>query len=104
MALSVYETVIGSYEHSGGAFAEYPWTAWTSLKEAWAVAEHHERTDKDKLKVYAALLVDIEASNVGDGHLALGGKTAQHRLKIVNGKDNGRRLQGGNCLKIQRAY
>ena len=77
MALSVYDAVIGSYEHSDGAFAE-----------AWAIAEQQERTDcdKDKLRIYAALLVDIEASNVGDGYLALGGNTAQHRLKITNGK------------------
>ncbi len=72
MALSIYDAVIGSYEQ-GGAFAGYPWTTWTSLREAWAVAEHHE-------------MVDIEASDVGNGHLAPGGKTSQHHLKITDGK------------------
>ena len=123
MALSVYDAVIGSYEHSSGTFAEYPWTTWTSLKEAWAVAEHHERTDKDELKVYAALLVDIGASNVGDGHLALRGKNSSASAKnrrwqtresphtdmgklwvVYMVPHNGRRLQGGNRLKFQRAY
>ena len=85
MALSVYDAVIGSYEQ-GEAFAGYPWKTWTSLREAWAVAEHHGMAQKDKLKVYAALLVDIEASDVGNGHLALGGKTAPHHLKITDGK------------------
>ena len=77
MALSVYDAVIGSYEDSGGAFAE-----------AWAIAEQQVEDDRDKnkLRVYAALLVDIEASSMEGGYLALGGNAAQHRLKIINGK------------------
>ena len=63
MALSGYDAVIGSYVDSGGAFAE-----------AWAIAEQQVKADcdKNKLRVYAALLVDIEASNVEGGYLALG--------------------------------
>ena len=77
MALSVYDAVIGSYEDSGGAFAE-----------AWAIAEQQAKADcdKNKLRVYAALLVDIEASNVEGGHLALGGRTSGSHLKIINGQ------------------
>ena len=50
MALSVYDAVIGSYEDSGGAFAE-----------AWAIAEQQVKADcdKNKLRVYAALLVTV---------------------------------------------
>ena len=65
MALSAYDAVIGSYEDSGGAFAE-----------AWAISDQQVEVDcdkcrmKNKLRVYAALLVDIEASNVEGGHLA----------------------------------
>ena len=77
MALSVYDAVIGSYEDSGGAFAE-----------AWAIAEHQGKADcdKDKLRLYAALLVDAETSNVEGGYLALGGRISGSRLKIINGK------------------
>ena len=64
----------------------YPWATWTSLREAWEVAEHYEQTYSDKFKMYAALLVDTEASDAGRGRLALGGKTAPHHLNITNGK------------------
>ena len=74
MALSLY---------NAGRADGYPWATWTSLREAW---EHYEQTYCDKLKVYAALLVDTEASDAGRGHLALGGKTAPHHLNITNGK------------------
>ena len=74
MALSLYDAVGG-----------YPWATWTSLREAWVVAEHYKMTYSKNLKVYAALLIDTEASDAARGHLALGGKTA-HYLNINNGK------------------
>ena len=43
------------------------------------------QTYSDVLKVYAALLIDTEASDATRGHLALGGKTA-HYLNINHGK------------------
>ena len=42
---------------------------------AWEVAEH-------KLMVYAALLIDLEASDMDRGHLVLGGRSATGHLKI----------------------
>ena len=44
-------------------------------KMAWEVAEH-------KLMVYAALLIDLEASDMNRGHLVLGGRSATGHLKI----------------------
>ena len=41
---------------------------------AWEVAEH-------KLMVYAALLIDLEASDMDRGHLVLGGRSATGHLK-----------------------
>ena len=55
-----------------GRVEGYPWGTWTSLREAWDVAEHYEQTNSDKIKTYTALLVDTEASDVGNGCLALG--------------------------------
>ena len=63
MALSLYDAVGG-----------YPWATWTSLREAWEVAEHYRMTYSKNLKVYAALLIDTEASDAARGHLALGAK------------------------------
>ena len=74
MALSLYDAVGG-----------YPWATWTSLREAWEVAEHYRMTYSKNLKVYAALQIDTEASDTARGHLALGGKTA-YLLNINNGK------------------
>ena len=82
MALSLYDAVIGTYEQGA---EEYPWATWTSLREAWVVAEHYKMTYSKNLKVYAALQIDTEASDAARGHLALGGKTA-HLLNINNGK------------------
>ena len=82
MALSLYDAVIGTYEQGA---EEYPWATWTSLREAWVVAEHYKMTYSKNLKVYAALQIDTEASDAARGHLALGGKTA-HYLNINNGK------------------
>ena len=75
MALSVYDAVISSYEYSGGALAE-----------AWTIAEQQgqEDRDKNKLKLYAALLVDDEASNVKEGYLVLGGRLSGTRLVIID--------------------
>ena len=76
MALCLYNAVMA-----------YPWATWTSLREAWAVAEHYMQTHSDNLKVYAALLIDAEASDTARGHLALGGKSAPRHLHIdANGK------------------
>ena len=76
MALCLYNAVMA-----------YPWATWTSLREAWAVAEHYMQTYSDNLKVYAALLIDAEASDTARGHLALGGKSAPRHLHIdANGK------------------
>ena len=49
MALCLYNAVMA-----------YPWATWTSLREAWAVAEHYMQTYSDNLKVYAALLIDAQ--------------------------------------------
>ncbi len=75
MALSVYDAVISSYEDSGGALAD-----------AWAIAEQQGQEDreKNKLKLYAALLVDDEASNVKEGYLVLGGRLSGARLMIID--------------------
>ena len=40
MALSVYDAVIGSYENSGGSFAE-----------AWAISEHQGEKEGDEGKL-----------------------------------------------------
>ena len=65
----------------------YPWTAWTSLREAWVVAEHYKTTYSRELKVYAALQTDAEFSEAAmmmvGGSVALGG--GKH-LNIKNGK------------------
>ena len=74
MTFSLYDAVGG-----------YPWTTWTSLQEAWEVAEHYRMTYSKNLKVYAALQIDTEASDTVRGHLTLGGNTA-HLLNINNGK------------------
>ena len=75
MALSVYDAVMSSYEYRGGALAE-----------AWTIADQQgqEDRDKNKLKLYAALLVDAEASNVKEGYLALGGRLSGARLVIID--------------------
>ena len=75
MALSVYDAVISSYEDSGGALAD-----------AWAIAEQQGQEDreKNKLKLYAAFLVDDEASNVKEGYLVLGGRLSGTRLMIID--------------------
>ena len=77
MALSVYDAVIGSYDDDGGALAQ-----------AWAIAEQQRQgdCDKNKLRLYAALLIDVETSSVDGGYLALGGRTYGSRIKIINGK------------------
>ena len=61
---------------------EYPWETWTSLQKAWEVAEHFKQTDSNRLKVYAALLIDLRASDMDRGHLALGGRPAIGHLNI----------------------
>ena len=72
--------------HNAGTNAqrlyEYPWATWTSLREAWEVAEHFKQTYSNVLKVYAALLIDTEASDADRGHLALGGRSALGHLHI----------------------
>ena len=71
MALSLYDAVGG-----------HPWATWTSLREAWVVAEHYKMTYSKNIKVYAALQIDTEASDTARGHLAIGGKTgspSQHQ-------------------------
>ena len=57
---------------------DYPWADWTSLQEAWEVAEHFKPTYSNTLKVYAALLIDTWAL----GYLALGGRSAPGHLQI----------------------
>ena len=57
---------------------DYPWADWTSLREAWEVAEHFKQTYNNAIKVYAALLIDTWAV----GHLALGGRSAPGHLQI----------------------
>ena len=71
MTFSLYDAVGG-----------YPWATWTSLQEAWEVAEHYRMTYSKNLKVYAALQIDTEASDTSRGHLALVGRL----LNINNGK------------------
>ncbi len=61
---------------------EYPWETWTSLQQAWEVAEHYKQTNINKLRVYAALLIDPRASDMDRGHLALGGRPAIGHLNI----------------------
>ena len=77
MALSVYDAVIGSYDEDGGALAN-----------AWAIAEQQKQGDCDqsKLRLYAALMIDVETSSLDGGYLALGGRTSGSRIKIINGK------------------
>ena len=59
---SVYDAVINSYESNDGALAE-----------AWAIAEHQGQEDlkKNMIKLYAALLVNDNESNVKGGYLTL---------------------------------
>ena len=72
--------------HNAGTEAlrlyEYPWETWTSLQKAWEVAEHLKQTYSNKLKVYAALLIDLRASDMDRGHLVLGGRPAIGHLNI----------------------
>ena len=60
------------------AIMTYPWTTWTSLREAWVVAEHYKTTYSRDLKVYAALQTDAEFSEAAmmkvGGNVALGGE------------------------------
>ena len=56
---------------------DYPWADWTSLREAWEVAERFKQTYNNALKVYAALLIDTWAL----GYLALGGGSAPGHLQ-----------------------
>ena len=47
---------------------------------------NRDRVKKNKLKLYAALLVDARASNVQEGYLALGGRQPGARLMIIDEK------------------
>ena len=49
---------------------------------AWEVSEHFKQTYSNKLKVYAALLIDLRASDMDSGHLVLGGRPAIGHLNI----------------------
>ena len=108
---SVYDVVINSYESNDGALAE-----------AWAIAEHQGQEDlkKNMIKLYAALLVDDNESNVKGGYLTL---QSGVRLWLIDERPAniptslwgavwmvymvlqlGRCHQGGNCLELQRTY
>ncbi len=58
--VSIYDAVISSYECNDRALAD-----------AWAIAEHQRQEDlmKNIIKLYAALLVDDNKSNVKRGYL-----------------------------------
>ena len=85
MTFSLYDAVGG-----------YPWTTWTSLQEAWEVAEHYRMTYSKYFKMYAALQIDTEISDIARGHLSIEGRFA-HSLNINNGKpDNLPTLLWGN--------
>ena len=68
----------------------YPWTAWTSLREAWVVAEHYKTTNSRNLKVYAALPTDAVFSEAA--LMMVGGSVP---LDIKNGKPGDLPTVGG---------
>ena len=73
MALSVYDAVISSYEDKSGALAE-----------AWTTADQQGEHERNKLKLYAALLVDADESNKKEGYLVLGGRQSGVHLTIID--------------------
>ena len=82
-----YNVAAHSVDSLYNAIMTYPWSVWTSLREAWVVAEHYKMTYSKDLKVYAALQTDavsLEAAlRMVGGRVSLGrGKY----LNIENGK------------------
>ena len=83
-----YNVAARSVDSLYNAIMTYPWSVWTSLREAWVVAEHYHMTND--LKMYAALQTDTISSNA-----ALRGSLP---LKIVEGQIS---LGRGNYLNIK---
>ena len=109
--VSIYDAVISSYECNDRALAD-----------AWAIAEHQRQEDlmKNITKLYAALLVDDNKSNVKRGYLTL--HSGDH-LTLIDEETRkysyitlgaiwmvyvvlqlGKYCQGSNYLKRQRNY